>query len=341
MADMILQLKDSFQHIVVVDDGCDDSYRYIFDRVADYAEIVRHDINKGKGRALKTGYEYIRGAYADSNVRGVVTADADGQHTAGDIIACCDTFLKNDNSFVFGCRDFSDASDIPPRSRFGNRLTSRLLKFFCDIELSDTQTGLRVVPFNCLEQLLKVQGERYEYEMNCIFAIKDMGCSIVECPIEVIYIDDNKSSHFNPIKDSLKIYKVFAGFTISSLGSSVIDLLMFTIIMALINPDSDPVLFIVQDKVYAIYIATVAARIVSGIFNYSVNRKIFSSRDKVSKSGPRYIFLWVCQMLLSSVIVGFAADLCRINETVIKIVVDTILFFISYKIQQKWVFKRG
>lgn len=337
MISMIKELHNSFDNIVVVNDGCDSSYSHIFDEVRPYAHIIVHESNKGKGRALKTGYEYIKDNY--SNAKGVVTADADGQHTPSDIVKCCNAFLENESYAVFGCRDFASDTKIPPRSRFGNRLTSKLMKFFCDITLSDTQTGLRVISTSVLDKLIKVNGDRYEYEMNAVLRLKELDIPLKEVPIEIIYIDNNSSSHFNPIKDSFRIYKVFIKFCLSSFGSAILDLILFTLTCFLLNPDKKALISNDYVITYYVIIATVFARIFSGIFNFLINRWIFGNRSKVASSGLRYFVLWFFQMCCSAGIVAGLVCIIPIHETIIKIVIDMILFFISYKIQQKWVFK--
>lgn len=339
MVTMIDELVSEFDNIVIVNDGCDETFAPIFDAVKDKATILVHEVNKGKGRALKTGLEYIRDHFKDK--KGVVTADADGQHKTPDILNCCKVFLEDDCKSVFGCRDFSSDSDIPPRSRFGNQLTSKLLKSLCDIELSDTQTGLRVLPISHIQELIDVNGDRYEYEMNSIFALKNLDLMWKEVPIEVVYIDDNASSHFNPIKDSFRIYKVFfkyiliklglfAKFLCSSLGSFLVDIGLFTLFCTIFQP---------MFAVIYVTISTALARVCSGIFNYTINRWIFASKEKVSKSGPRYLILWLVQMCLSALFVTVACHLLPFHDTLIKAVIDSLLFIISFFVQQKWVFK--
>ena len=338
MTGLVHELSKDFEHIVVVNDGCTGEFTRLFDEVKSEATVLVHEVNKGKGRALKTGFGYVKeqcdnkSESAMSNVLGVITVDADGQHTPEDVKKCCEVFLNNPETAVFGCRDFLSDTDIPPRSRFGNRLTSRLMKFFCDIELSDTQTGLRVLPVSSLGDLLEVKGERYEYEMNMIFTLKDLEINWVENPISVIYLENNESSHFNPIKDSIRIYKVFFKFMLSSFGSSIVDLVLFTAFQIIFKP--------LSEEMYVI-IATVIARICSGIFNFSVNRWIFGSKAKIASAGPKYLIVWFVQMCLSAGIVTGLSRLIPINPTIIKIIVDTVLFFISYKFQQKWVFVKA
>ncbi|SCY37287.1 dolichol-phosphate mannosyltransferase [Lachnospiraceae bacterium XPB1003] len=359
MTKLTEKLVKEFEHIVVVDDGCAEEYGEIFDTVAGMGNItiLHHEVNKGKGCALKTGFRYILDNLKD--VCGVVTLDADGQHTVEDTKRCCERFLsfkeeKDKYPVIFGCRDFRSDTKIPPRSRFGNRLTSRLMKFFCDISLSDTQTGLRVLACEDLEALCEVKGERYEYEMNMIFELHDMGVPFDEVQIEVIYLNENESSHFNPIKDSIKIYKVFLKFCLSSFGSAALDLILFAVFSAVFKSFLPVVSGSGKDAIYApvcmlfgrwaidhVAASVVIARIFSGIFNFNINRLIFKSKAKDAvTSGPKYFLIWIIQMALSAGLVSGLVKVTHLSELLVKIVVDTILFFISYKIQQLWVFKK-
>lgn len=337
-----------FSNIVIVDDGCDESFGKIFAEVEKLGEksnvtILHHEMNKGKGAALKTGFSYILESLPD--VLGVVTLDADGQHTVADTLKCCQGFKEFDAEIrpvVFGCRDFKSDTKIPARSRFGNRLTSSLLKLFADITLTDTQTGLRVFGRDILADLCKVPGERYEFEMNMIFELHDMGVPFEEVPIEVIYLNENESSHFNPIKDSLRIYKVFFKFIASSLSSFVVDYALFSVLVCLLAGRM-PELYIafLNRSIDYIVVSTVIARICSGIFNYCINRMVFKSRKKdAAGSGPRYFILWLIQMILSAGAVKYLTVWLGIPAMITKIIVDPILFFISYKVQQVWVFKK-
>lgn len=337
MITLVEELTEFFSHIVIVDDGCGESYAPVFEKVSAFPQvkILKHEENKGKGRAIKTGFSYITEHYPDAI--GVVTLDADGQHTVADTLKCCEKFLENPEGIVFGCRDFASDLQIPARSRFGNRLTSRLMKFFCDISLSDTQTGLRVHSMQYLPQLLEVEGERYEYEMNVIFYLKEANVPFTEVPIEVIYLNNNESSHFNPIVDSYKIYKVFFKFCISSFGSAILDYLLFMLMIGLLGKYAAEGSFA---HTYYIEISTVIARICSGLFNYNFNRKIFRSREGVVSSGSRYLLLWLVQMCISAMAVKGLVFLAGGLEWLIKPVVDTMLFFLSYKIQQLWVFRK-
>lgn len=322
-----------FEHIVCVDDGSREDAGKNFEQVrCEYGcEIIKHCVNMGKGRALKDGFNYIRNQFPDCI--GIVTVDGDGQHSVADIEKCAQALLEHSDSLIMGCRSFAK-ENIPFKSRFGNILTSKLMGILCGIRLSDTQTGLRGIPIGFVDSLVVVSGERFEYEMSMILQAKEMEIPLLEVPIETIYLDDNSSSHFNPVVDSIKIYAQFLKFLVSSFSSFVVDIVLFTLMIRILeNYFSGSTAYIV--------ISTVAARIFSAVYNYTINhRKVFHSRSKVNKSLTKYAILAVCQCLVSAGLVSLVFELTGINASAVKIVIDTCLFIFSFQIQREWVFKK-
>ena len=153
--------EEGFTRILVLDEGSREESAPVFARVKSECgcELLRHPINLGKGRALKTAFMYILNTYPAC--AGVVTVDADGQHKAKDVAACARALLDHPDSLILGCRDFNE-SGVPARSRFGNRLTRRVFSFLCGLKVSDTQTGLRGMSKRLMEAFLPVMGERFE-----------------------------------------------------------------------------------------------------------------------------------------------------------------------------------
>lgn len=325
-------VSNGFNNVILVDDGSSDNCKHHFSIAeSEYkCKVLTHYINFGKGRALKNAFNYVLNTFPD--LAGVITADSDGQHSIEDIIKCAELLLKNtsDRRMLLGVRDFNE-SDIPARSRFGNKLTSIVLKIFCGISLSDTQTGLRGLTKDAIIAMLESSGERYEYEMNMIIEAPEKEVSIEEYPIRTIYIDDNATSHFNPIIDSFKIYKQFLKYIISSLSSFVVDMGLFTLFSSILK----------RNKVAQyIIIATYSARVFSSIFNYTINRKaVFQSNSSPLNSAWKYFLLCVIQGTLSAVLVSVLYTWTNVYELMCKIVVDTILFFASFYIQKMFVFK--
>lgn len=323
-----------FDDIIIINDGSKKDCSCYFEAAKENkaVTVIEHDKNMGKGRALKTGFEYFLENRAEKS--GVVTTDDDLQHSSDDIIACAEK-MEETNSAVFGARSFKE-KNIPPKSRIGNNITSFTFKFFCGIKITDTQTGLRALPSSYLSILVRTSGERFEYETNMILAMKQNDLKFTEIPIKTIYNDNNSSTHFNPFKDSIRIYAVILKYLISSLGASIIDLLAFTL-LNLIIPEK-------MEEWKRIFIATVTARIISSAVNYTVNRKkVFNSKSKVKSSLPKYYALCICQAALSFGLVYIVTSLFgttqSLLQTVYKMAVDIILFLLCFTVQREWVFK--
>ncbi len=223
-------IENGFKHIIIVDDGSDAEHQSWFERAAEYPEctVLHHEVNKGKGKALKTAFTYVLDKLPE--LSGVVTIDGDGQHLAKDIIACGDLMLDYGDKVIMGCRDF-DQPGVPARSVAGNKTTSRLFRLCYGIKLSDTQTGLRAIPQKYLKRFCNIEGERFEYETNMLLQMKRMGIEFIEQPIATVYEDNNSCSHYNAVKDSWRIFKIMFKFLLSSAGSTVIDLAVFYLVL--------------------------------------------------------------------------------------------------------------
>ena len=185
---------------IVIDDGSKD--KSIYDEVKKYAHLISYEINMGKGFALKTGFKYIKENYKDYVV---VCMDSDGQHDLSDAIKLCDYVSEHKDVLALGSRNWDKTT--PLRSRFGNGITRWVFKRKTGINIHDTQTGLRAFSNELMDYMLSIKGNRYEYEMNVLLNLKSKNIAHRELDIKTIYIDNNKGSHFKPIKDSFKIYK--------------------------------------------------------------------------------------------------------------------------------------
>ncbi|MDD6599663.1 MAG: bifunctional glycosyltransferase family 2/GtrA family protein [Galactobacillus timonensis] len=331
-----LLAADQSQNLIIINDGSGPDYDVIFSQAETLLSpqgrgvVLRHAKNMGKGRALKTGFSFA--LKEDPELIGCVTADSDGQHTPEDIAKVAEALRMNPDSLVLGVRDFSSA-DIPWKSSFGNKLTMKVLQYVSGLKLQDTQTGLRGIPSAFMKELLNVPGERFEFETRMLLESVDR-YSIIEVPIQTIYESkENHQTHFRPFKDSLIIYSIlgarFFRYIFASLSSSVIDLILFSVFCA----------FLKQRVIGYAAVATILARIISATCNYLMNyRFVFQSHAGVISSG-KYALLAVVQMSLSALLVTAGISVFSSSpEVVIKIIVDTLLFFLSYFIQRKFVF---
>lgn len=325
-------LASGFENIIIVDDGSDGAHKYFFEAAAHpQCHLCVHPVNRGKGAALKTAFRYVLENLPV--VKGVITIDGDGQHLLPDVIACGEKMLAFGDKVILGCRDFNKPG-IPPRSVAGNKTTSRLFRFCYGIRLSDTQTGLRAIPRQYLERFCGIEGERFEYETNMLLQMKRMGIGFAEQPIETVYDPEDYGSHYNAIKDSWRIFKVMFKFLVSSLSSLLVDMGLFYLVMRLFASRLGPC---------AELVATAVARACSSFFNFNANHKVvFNNKGSYRRALLRYYCLCIPQMLVSAGLVTLINHLlgnsAPIIATLIKLVVDTALFFISYTIQREWVF---
>jgi dolichol-phosphate mannosyltransferase len=291
--------------------------------------VLEHYKNLGKGRALKTAFNYYMIHLSD--LKGIVTVDADNQHHIDDIIKCSEALLSHQDKLILGARDFYQ-DNVPKSNRAGNLITAWVFRVLCGIRITDTQTGLRAMSTELVSQFLDLSGERFEYETNMLIEAKKKMIPIEEIRIKTVYIGGNRTSHFNPFRDSVKIYLLIVKFLSASIISCLVDLGAFTVLTAILSS---------QGLKTQIFTATVVARILSSLINYSMNRGfVFQAANTASNSFRKYFTLAAVQMLLSMSGVYLLTSWLGIHSTAIKVVVDFILFFISFQIQREWVFAR-
>lgn len=329
MNEFIIKLKKMFTNILIVDDGCREKSRKYLKSLEDgKIKVITHYKNYGKGRALKFALNHVLNEYP--GVKAIVTADCDGQHSPEDILRVAKKTMANPNAYVLGCRDFKK-SNVPFKSRYGNIITRNIFKIFIGIKITDTQTGLRGMSPAVAEKFLDTPGERFEYETNTLIECKEKDIPIVEETIETIYINDNSESHFNPVKDSIRIYKLFIKYIFSAVSSFVLDIVLFAIFMKVLSSN-------ITNK---IIISTILARIISSLYNYMVNSKLVFKKSKRS-SIIKYFILVIIQMFASGFIVdALSKNVFSFNPTLIKIIVDSVIFVVNFFIQREWVFKNN
>ena len=251
----LLELLEALgnQQVLVVDDGSGPAYAHWFiaaQRLG--AGVIHHGHNCGKGRALRTGFAAIAERWPGQDV---VCADSDGQHTPADIARIAERLAAGDADLVLGVRGFT--GKVPWRSRLGNDLTRWIFKATTGVAIDDTQTGLRGYPAKLLDWLGRIDGDRFEYELKVLLAAAREKLRIGQVEIATVYLDENASSHFRPLRDSWLIYRPLLAFSASSFLGFLIDFTVLSILLGL--------------GVHLVF-AIVAARLVSGTVSYTVNR---------------------------------------------------------------------
>ncbi|MCR4989956.1 MAG: glycosyltransferase family 2 protein [Lachnospiraceae bacterium] len=199
-------ISAGFGDILIVDDGSSPDHKYVFDDIKQMNEctVITHSRNLGKGRALKNAFDHFLKLPTVSEFEGVICVDCDGQHSVADVCKIYDELCTGREELILGSRDFS-LGNTPKKSMAGNKTVRLLFKLLCRLSLNDTQTGLRGIPTSILPEFKNLSGDRYEYEMNMLILSANKHIPVIEIPIETIYINDNKGSHYRPFADSVRI----------------------------------------------------------------------------------------------------------------------------------------
>ena len=323
LAGLVRDLEKRNLRVIVVDDGSGRDYEALFAVCAETALVLRHENNRGKGAALKTGLAWLR-----ENVPGpytVVTLDADGQHTVSDAVNVAEAAGQEPAALILGSR--RQGKGCPLRSRFGNSVTRLVYRAAAQSSVYDTQTGLRAFSQRLIPFLLETPGERYEYEMNVLLRLTEMGTAIREVPIETIYLEGNKNSHFDTFRDSWRIYRDILKFSASSLLGFTVDYLLFSLLTFLTGGT-------------ATLFANATARFVSAGVNFSVNRwLVFRDRGPFWQSAAQY-FALAAGILAANSAILLALTALGLNPYLAKLLTELLLFLASFTVQKKIIFRK-
>ena len=326
--------------IIVVDDGSGPDFRHVFEALDERVKLISYPVNKGKGGALKTGLNYIYDSMPECER--VVTADADGQHTPSDIRKVIDKSIECPGALIIGGRRF-DESNVPFRSRAGNAITRGVYRIVSGVKVYDTQTGLRGFDREGMKAFKDVPGDRYEYEINVLLKAAELKIPMHEITIQTVYIEENQSSHFNPLKDSARIYKcIFAhafrrmGTFIKFSASSIIAFGVDELVLVLLcGPNGGGLL--------SASVGKIIARLVSAALNFFMNRKfVFRGDEVLWKAALKYAVLAVfalgCDWLLFyKVLVG----MLQVPIWIANPISQTLVFVcINYPIQKCFVYTK-
>ena len=327
LLDIVKELiKNDFQ-VVVVNDGSKESFDEVFNQLPEEVNYLHYKTNKGKGYALKYGMSYIKDHFDKDII--VVTLDSDGQHRVSDAIKICDRCEKESDCLILGSRKFDKKT--PSKSRFGNFMARTTFLISTHHKIYDTQTGLRAFSAELLPAMIAVKGNRYEYEMNVLLEMIRQRVIIREVKITTIYIDNNAGTHYNPFKDTMKIFKEVIKFSASSLIGFLIDYGLYSLLVS----------FKVE-WAHWVLICDILARIVSASINFTINyHLVFKKREKFWLALIKYAglaaFILGCNVLL----LWLLNEQAGINEYLAKIIVEVTLFITSWIVQRLFVFRRN
>nr|HAT8713756.1 glycosyltransferase [Legionella jordanis] len=312
------------QPCIIVDDGSKAECQSLFQEFEQLGCIVlSHPKNLGKGAALKTAMNYYLERLSES-FPGVITADADGQHSLEDILLLSQKFREEPLKLHLGVRRLGN-KEVPFRSRFGNNLTKFLFNLLTGSQITDTQTGLRAIPLELTQYLVANSGSRYEFEFEMFFTAREHHIPIQETLIDTIYIENNKGSHFHPVWDSLRIYFIFLRFCSASMCSFLLDFSLFSMFY-----------YFSAKPAWSVF----TARLISSPVNFFLNKNIsFRSNKKLLPASMQYFTLVIATVILSYYLM-IGINSLGINLYISKIVAESLIYLFSFAVQYLLIFTR-
>jgi len=197
--------------IIVINDGSTDNTDSVLKELKESLEnkltVINHEINQGKGEALKTGFNYV----INNNHSGVITIDADGQHDVDEIQNFLDEIEKSNPDLIVGSR-FNNTKGMPYIRRFVNYFTSWIISGIAGKKIADVQSGYRFLNLKVLKNI-KLETKNFDTEPEILLKAGWSDYHIKNIPIKTIYHLDEFKSHVNPVKDTIKFFKlVFKSF---------------------------------------------------------------------------------------------------------------------------------
>lgn len=314
--------------VIIVDDGSGSAYSSIWEEISDGAIIIHHPQNRGKGAALKSAFDLL--SHCMPEIHYILTVDADGQHLPSDVDRVALAAREHPGALILGVREFT--GQVPLRSKLGNTITRFVFSRVSKTEVRDTQTGLRAFDRRLFPHALEIEGERYEYEMNALLYCTKKNIPIVEVPIQTVYLDaHNSCSHFDSVRDSLRIYGQIVKFASASFLSFLTDYLVF-LLLSLLLPRGPGFLIA----------SNVLARVSSAMLNYTLNAKVvFQKSHSPRQTLPQYICLAAGILAGNCILLSLFTNVAGIAPGIAKLLTEILLFLTSYTIQSRVIFREN
>jgi len=197
IGDVVRDCRAQLADVIVIDDGSTDRTGEV--ARANGASVLRHEINQGKGASLKTGFKHA----VENGFDGVITLDADGQHLPSEIPKILKAHEESGADLVIGGRAHL-FGEMLPRRRLANRFSAWTIAKCAGTRVTDSQSGFRFYSTRLLRAIaLRTSG--FDMESEVIVRAGRGGFKIITTPISLGFIDGISTSHYKPLKDTIRI----------------------------------------------------------------------------------------------------------------------------------------
>jgi len=328
-----------FERIVIVDDGSRTDKLPLFARAERLGCVVlHHEENRGKGQALKTAFSYYL-AHCAGESDGILTVDVDRFVPVVDLEKMASSLHNIQRmgscALVVGVRNFASAR-ASKFDRNMNTVTRTIYRMLLGAELQDPLSGTLGIPDLRVDACLKVRGSGYEYESALLIEMEKDG--LAQVPIHYPVEQADTETHYRKGKDTFRImvilFRNLILYGLTSLTASLADVLLFGLFSRTLFADAP--LSLVK--------STILARILSASLNYVLTKRFVfrtgGGAQERARSAGLFMLLSGAQCLCSAFSVQALAGLGG-SDIGWKVVVDLVLFFISYQIQRRYIFRDG
>ncbi len=313
--------------VVIVNDGSNENKTNIFTQLDKLPNctVLDHPINLGKSTSIKTAIAYIKDHRDDTDA--IVTVDADGKHHINDVQRMSQAIMENPSSLIIGVR--STDKETNNKNNFRHGFSSVCTKILYGIDLDDTRSGLRAFSRSKFDNMLAIEGNRYEYELSSIISSQKTGLNI-----KVVHIQPQVTKTDNKVnlpidRKAVKIYhemiKDATQFIAITALKTIADLSLFFLIYDFI--------FGVMGVIPALMVAALISRIFASFCGQVISKRIFigtmleENENRFSRS-----VIWLGKLTLSSIAVAVLQAIIPWSIVLIKAIVDITIAIIGYQV---------
>jgi len=317
--DVIEGARGRVDRVIAVDDGSTDDTLACLRGSG--CEVIHLPVNRGKGVALRHGFEAALAGGCDF----VVTLDGDGQHRPEEIDALVDRAVADGSDLVVGVRRIEE---MPVRSQLGNLWTKWFYRAQTGRPLPDTQSGFRLFRASALRGLMgQISWGRFEAEMDMLFRFHGSGLRVTTAPISTVYFDENRLTTFRTLTDSMRVFFVVARYAAAGISSALLEFALFGALVW-----SDP-------GRYAW--ALLAARAAALVNHYLVSRFfVFRLRRRVTLGeAAKYACVAALNLAASYGLLWLMIGRLGMHAILSKAISQSILFVITFVLLQKFAFR--
>ena len=208
LSDVLNSLLQYTSSVIVVNDGSTDTTSEILEQFAGRIETVSYIPNRGKGFALKMGFNHAE----TLGYKGAITIDSDGQHAASEIVRFVDYAFQYPDALLLGQR--TTEGEMPGKNSFANKFSNFWFTVQTAYRFRDTQNGFRLYPLSAMKGLRPLS-TRYEAELEMLVRAAWKGIRIIPVPTRVYYPPESERiTHFRPGKDFFRISVLNTLFTL-------------------------------------------------------------------------------------------------------------------------------